>query len=251
MLENFRIVLVRPRDAGNVGAAARAMKNMGVTDLALVGPPPRHDFWATALAVHARDVMDRSSRFATLPAAVADCHIVVGTTSRGSGYRKGAESIEVMAPALVPHARQGRVALVFGPEDHGLSNADLKHCQRLATIPTADAYPSLNVAQAVLLCCYELRRALRPEAEASVAGVFAAAGDVAFMLERLQKAFLRIGFLHPDNPDHIMFAVRGLFGRAGLTPREVRILLGLARQIEWYARQRPVTRPAPRVSGDS
>jgi len=238
VLEQFRIVLVRPQGAANVGAAARAMKNMGLQDLVLVGPAPQREFWATAMAVHGRDVLHQARAFESLSDAVADCQVVVGTTCRGGPYRGAAENIETLAPSLVRHAQQGVVALVFGPEDHGLSNDDLRHFHRLATIPTAAQYPSLNLAQAVLLCCYELQRAFQRQHPSPTAAALAPAADVAFMFERLQVALLQIGFLHPDNPDHIMLALRRLLGRTGLDPREVRILLGLARQIEWYARAR-------------
>jgi tRNA C32,U32 (ribose-2'-O)-methylase TrmJ len=97
----------------------------------------------------------------TLPAAVADCHLVVGTTCRTGGYRTEIEDLATLAPAIVERAAAGPVAIVFGPEDHGLSNTDLRHCQRLCAIDTSDEYASLNLAQAVLLVCWELRRAAR------------------------------------------------------------------------------------------
>jgi len=215
------------------------MKNMGLRHLVLVAPRLQpHARLATAMAVHARDILSRARTVPTLAEAVADCGLVVGTTCRGGLYRAAAEWPEALAPIVLERARQSVVALLFGPEDHGLSNDDLKHCQRLIVIPTSAAYPSLNLSQAVLLCCYELRRALLAGgvAPASSAPPPAAAAEIDFALERLKVALLRIGFLHPQNPEHIMFAFRRIFGRAGLEKRDVRILLGLARQIEWYAR---------------
>jgi tRNA/rRNA methyltransferase len=199
------------------------------------------------MAVHAIDVLERARSVPTLAEAVADCTLVVGTTCRGGLYRASAESPELVAPILLERSRSAPVALVFGPEDHGLSNEDLKHCQRLVNVPTGSDYPSLNLAQAVLLCCYELRRAAQLETDASPRHSTATADDVGFALARLQEAFLRIGFLHRDNPDHIMFAFRRIFGRAGLEGRDVRILLGLARQIEWYGSEgwRRVAAPPP------
>lgn len=236
-LSNVRVVLVRPQGAGNVGASARAMKNMGLHDLCLVRPRARRRFWASAMAVHAADVLEKARTAPSLAAAVADCALVVGTTCRGGLYRAAAEAPEVLAPILVDRAAAAPVALVFGPEDHGLSNEDLKHCQRLVNIPTASDYPSLNLAQAVLLCCYEIRRAAQAAVPAVGRHDAARAEDVEFALTRLQESFLQIGFLHRENPDHIMFAFRRIFGRAGLEDRDVRILLGLARQIEWYGRE--------------
>jgi tRNA/rRNA methyltransferase len=160
-------------------------------------------------------------------------------------YRAAAESPRSVAPRLVAAAATNRVALVFGPEDHGLSNEDLKACHQLIHIPSDPGYTSLNLAQAVMVCCYELHLAAHGDPEN--VPVLAPAERMAFMFDRLRSAFLSIGFLHPDNPDHIMFAFRRVLGRAQLEERDVRIFLALARQIEWYgsggwevaARRRP------------
>lgn len=237
-LEAVRIVLVRPRGATNVGSAARAMKNMGLRDLTLVEPKLRRLSRGGVMAVHARDLLENARIVGDLSQAVSDCTLVVGTTRRGGLYRAAAAGPDVLAPVMVDHARRGKVALLFGPEDHGLTNDDLKHCQRLIVIETSADYPSLNLAQAVLLCCYELRRAAATSGTPTKGRPGpASAADVELLFERLQSAFLRIGFLNPQNPDHIMFAFRRLFGRAELEASDVRILLGLARQIDWYGRQ--------------
>lgn len=233
-LTNIRIVLVRPRGGANVGAVARAMKNMGLEDLALVHPAIVKQFWSKAMAVHADDVLSRARRYAGLADAVADCGLVVGTTCRGGLYRRSADPPRVAAPRILAAARSNRVALVFGPEDHGLSNEDLKLCQQLITIPTSPGYVSLNLAQAVLVCAYECLVAAGVEATTTPA--LARAEKVEFMFQRLQAAFLSIGFLHRDNPDHIMFAFRRVLGRAQLEESDVKIGLGLARQIEWFGR---------------
>jgi tRNA/rRNA methyltransferase len=234
-LAGIRIVLVRPKGAANVGAVARAMKNMGLADLALVRPARGWKRGAT-MAVHARDVFERARVVGSIAEAVADCHLVVGTTCRGGPYRAQAGSPEDLAPFILARAATGRAAILFGPEDHGLANEDLKPCQRLLTIDTSDEYSSLNLAQAVLLCCYELRRAARAGLQAPSESVPAPGAAVELLVERLQQALLRIGFLNRQNPDHIMYAIRRLLGRAELDDAEVKILLGLARQIEWYAR---------------
>lgn len=236
-LDAVRVVLVRARGAANVGATARAMKNMGLSELVVVGPTaPRLLTRAATMAVHAGDVLSTARIADSLAAAVADCVLVVGTTCRGGLYRARAEGPEEVAPLVVERAALGPVALVFGPEDSGLTNQDLKHCQRLACIDTSCDYPSLNLAQAVLLLCYEVRRAAtRMEAPPQTPLPPAPASETEFFFERLQSALLRIGYLNPQNPDHIMLALRRLFGRAALEPFEVRLLLGLARQIEWFA----------------
>jgi len=232
-LPNLRIVLVRPRGSANVGAAARAMKNMGVRDLTLVRPAVRRFKAAEAMAVHARDLVRNARVVADVGEAVGDCTLVVGTTCRGGPYREGAEDAQALAPHVLEATAHGPVAVLFGPEDHGLTNDDLRVCQRLITIDTSPAYASLNLAQAVLLVCYELRRAARAGRRVPRAVTPARVAEVERMYRHLQRALLSIGFLHPQNPEHVMFALRALFGRTALADHEVRILLGLARQIEW------------------
>lgn len=211
------------------------MKNMGLHDLVLVDPVPLDDGWAEAMAVHARDVLAAAARVDSLTAAVAGCGHVVGTTARSGPYRGEAKAPRELAPTLISLAAQNPVALVFGPEDHGLSNDDLKVCDDLVCIPTSPEYTSLNLAQAVLILCYELFLAadtLPPPEPVDLAD----AAEVSFVVERLQQAFTRIGFLNPENPDHIMFTFRRLFGRARLRPHDAKVLLGLARQIDWFGR---------------
>jgi tRNA/rRNA methyltransferase len=207
---------------------------MGLRDLALVRPPSRTRQRAAAMAVHAHDVLERARIVPGIAEAVADCRLVVGTTCRAGPYRAHAAGAESLAPLILEHAAAGSVAIVFGPEDHGLSNDDLKACQRLLRIDASADYPSLNLAQAVLLCCYELRRAAGVVPRRRRAVPLASAARTEFLFARLQAALLRIGFLNPQNPDHIMFALRRLIGRAGLEVPELRILLGLTRQIEWF-----------------
>lgn len=233
-MRNLRVVLVRPRGAANVGAAARAMKNLGAADLVLVRPALPRLAAAERMAVHARDLVRAARVVESLPAAVAECQLVVGTTCRTGGYRDAVEDLEALAPLIASRAAAGPVAVVFGPEDHGLGNADLRHCQRLCAIDTSAAYASLNLAQAVLLVCWEVRRAVRAGAPAAV-GPAAPAGEVGALLDHLQAALLRIGYLNPQNPAHVMHALRDILGRAGLTPQDVRVLRGMARQIEWAA----------------
>lgn len=239
-LDNVRIVLVRPRGAANLGAVARAMKNMGLGDLALVRPAAHRGPLARTMAVHAADVLEAARVFESIGDAVADCALVVGTTARGGPYRDAVRSPREVAPEVARRARRQRVALVFGPEDHGLANDDLKSCHRLVRIPSSDAYASLNLAQAVIICAYEIFLAAgtapADAKEEAAAARLAPAGRVSFAFERLQQAFLAIGFLPADNPDHVMFGLRHLLGRTGLREREVRILLALARQIEWYGK---------------
>ncbi|MBI3249715.1 MAG: RNA methyltransferase [Deltaproteobacteria bacterium] len=234
-LNNLRIVLVRPQYSGNIGAVARAMRNMGLGDLALVNPAPIQRAQAEMMAVHAREVLDAMQVYPSLRVAVGECGFVVGTTCRTGLYRDTVVSPRDLAPHIVEASRANRVALVFGPEESGLSNDDLRVCHRLMTIPTDSGYLSLNVSQAVLVCCYEVFLASREEPLPAVVRPSATAEQQELMYEKLKQALLRIGFLHRENPEHIMFALRRIFGRAALEERDVRILLGMARQISWYA----------------
>jgi tRNA/rRNA methyltransferase len=212
------------------------MRNLGLSDLALVNPLQFCREQADVMAVHARDVLDTMQVYPSLRAAVAECGVVVGTTCRPGLYRDGVVSPRSLAPFLIAATTTNRVALVFGPEESGLTNEDLRLCQRLLAIPTDCSYPSLNVAQAVLLCCYEVFLAAQEPSTTEVKPL-AIADRQELMYEKLKRSLLRVGFLHKDNPEHIMFALRRIFGRAGLEERDVRILLGMARQIEWYANE--------------
>lgn len=238
MLDKIRVVLVRPKGSGNIGSVARAMKNTGLCDLALVGGGRTRSFMARAMAVHAEDVLERARRFDTIREAVADCGLVVGTTCRKGLYRDHVRPPREAARDLVASVRGADAkpaALVFGPEDNGLSNLDLRHCQRLVTIPSHPQQPSLNLAQAVMVCLYEIYvAALDPGPSDPLDRAPAEAVEALF--DRMRKTLLEVGFLDPQNPEHILLALRRILGRAGLEERDVKILSGLFRQVEWYAR---------------
>ena len=236
VLDNFAFVLVRPLQGGNVGAAARALKNMGLRDLRVVAPRTQMRGRAAAMmAVHAGDVLRDARSCETLAGALEGCSLVAGTTCRPGLYRSGAADVRDAAAQLVGEAAVNRIAIVFGPEDTGLSNRELKLCQRLITIPTAPEYPSLNLAQAVMLVAYELMLAAGAARDLPQAEPFVPAAAADAMMERMGKALVAIGFLPAENPEHLMFGFRALLGRTGLSARELDILNGMARQILWFA----------------
>lgn len=187
------------------------------------------------MAVHGRDVLEGAKTYTDLAAAVADCALTVGTTCRPGFYRSDISAIRDAAPSLIRESQANRIAIVFGPEDFGLTNRELKLCQRLVTIPTAPAYPSLNLAQAVMVVAYELMLAAGAGRQSGEPMEFAPVAEVAAMFERMARALIAIGFLPEDNPDHIMFALRAIFGRSGLRPRELDILNGIAKHVGWFA----------------
>jgi tRNA/rRNA methyltransferase len=237
-LDRIRIVLVRPREAQNVGAAARAMKNMGLTELVLVDAPAFDEVRATALAVHAGDVLTARRHVPTLALALADCGLVVGTSGRPTAARDGGTAPRALAPAILEAAGANRVALVFGPEDHGLALEELKLCHHVITIPTSDAYGSLNLAQSVLVCAYELwtaaaERTAHPSADRSLA----THERLELMYEKLELGLAAVSFLHGEEAPSTMRRLRRLLGRAALDDDDVQMLLGVARQMTWAGTQ--------------
>jgi tRNA/rRNA methyltransferase len=236
MLSNLRIILVRPRGSGNIGSVARAMKNVGARELAIVGPARTRSFWARAMAVHGRDILGDAKCYQTIREAIADCSLVVGTTCRAGLYRSHSQTPREVAPTIAAAAKQEKVALLFGPEDHGLSNKDLEHCQQLITIPAHPDYQSFNVAQAAVICLYEIFLATRQPVQDDVLQR-AKAEDIERLFDIMRHSLLKIGFLDSENPEHMLLAFRRIFGRNGLEEKDVRILTGMFRQIEWYANQ--------------
>ncbi|MCC6765843.1 MAG: RNA methyltransferase [Deltaproteobacteria bacterium] len=229
-LDRIRIVLVRPREAGNVGAVARAMKNMGLARLVLVDAPAVDQARAATLAVHAQDVLAARRHVASLAEALAGCGLVVGTSGRATAARDAATTPRALAPIVLAAAAANDVALVFGPEDHGLALEELKLCQHVLAIPTSDAYASLNLAQAVVLCAYELWTAAAPPAPARE---LASHERLELLWSKLEAGLSAVSFLHGEEAPAIMRRLRTMLGRAALDDGEVQMLLGVARQMTW------------------
>src|SRR5260370_25884343 len=194
---------------------------MGFSDLRLAAAQIRHKREAATMAVHGRDVLEGAKTYTDLAAAVTDCTLTVGTTCRPGFYRSDISSIRDTAPSLMHESHANRIAIIFGPEDFGLTNRELKLCQRLVTIPTASAYPSLNLAQAVMVVAYELMLAARAGRQAGEPMEFAPVAEVDAMFERIARALIAIGFLPEDNPGHIMFALPSILGRSGRRPPDL------------------------------
>ena len=237
-LSNFRIVLVEPLYSGNVGSVCRAMANMGVRDLVLVAPQIV-DGWEEGerLACHARDLLEGRREVATLEEAIGDCVAVVGATARLGLYRQHVRTPRESAPELVKLACSGKVALLFGREDKGLFNEEIGVCTHLMRIPTADRYVSLNLAQAVMVCCYEMFVALGSYEPPQEKSDLAPAGHRNQMMKMWRKLLLDIGFMQPDKADHMMQGIQRIFTRGAITVDDVHILMGMARQAEWASKQ--------------
>jgi len=234
--ERVGIVLHRPRLPENIGACARAMWNMGLSRLLLVGPvrwdEPAMYRMATREAAHViRDV----EVYDSLEAALSSYHLAVGTTARTGGLRGPLWPPWTAAQRIISLGHQDRVAMVFGPEDRGLSNEELKLCQITVRIPTA-SFSSLNLAQAVLIMCYELFKAAMSE-ELGIKerhGPLATIEEIEAMYEHLEDVLVKICAIPESNRKTGMMKVRRFLSRITLRPHEVRMIRGLCRQIEWY-----------------
>ncbi len=244
VLDNIRVVLVGTLYSGNVGSVCRAMANMGVRELVLAGPQLCDD-WSEAarLAVHATGILEARRECATLAEAVADCAFVVGTTARGGLYRQHVKTPRELAPELLRLAAHGRVALVFGREDKGLLNDEIGLCTHLIRIPVHPDYASLNLAQAVLICCYELYGALGSYEAPVEKSPPASAAHKLKVTEKWREMLLLIGFMKEDKADHMMQGVQRIFSRGVYSEDDAAILMGVARQADWAARNGPGVKP--------
>jgi len=229
----LRIVLVEPQEAGNVGAVARAMKNFGFDDLWVVGehPPlqPVAGWWASG----ADDLVERIKFGPTLQEAVADAHLTIATTSSRGRNAPTDLTPQQVAAEYRSLGREQTLALVFGREDSGLTHEELMLAQRTASIPANSEYPTMNLAQAACVFCWELSDI----APAAAPRDLPSADLLERLHERAAALLLEVGFLQENNPDRIYDDLRALAGRAGLDAREVTILLGIVRQIEWRLRR--------------
>ncbi len=234
-----RVVLVEPMGPLNIGSVARAMLNFGVDRLRLVAPKAAHyNADARRMAVKGKTILKAAELYPDLASALADCHFAYATTRRLGKYRKNTLHPVQAAKQAVPLLAGGPVALVFGREDHGLFTSEIDLCQRLITIPVHDEMPSLNLAQAVGLCLYELHQAITfPDRAGLTPKQLAPGAQREHMLAHMQQTLGKIGFLDRKNPEHIMRAFRQILGRAALDEREVRVLEGLWSQIDWIHAQ--------------
>lgn len=251
MLQNIRIVLVNTSHPGNIGGAARAMKNMGISKLVLVDPVEFPSGKAVARASGATDVLDAAQVVATLEEALVGCNLVFGTSARerripwplldprGSA-NKGLEELQ----------QGGEIALVFGREYAGLTNEELQRCQYHVHIPSDPEFGSLNLAAAVQVLTYEMRMAYlaaqgqptkmnKLETTAMLNAQPVTADELERFYGHLESTLVQIGFLDPLKPRHLMSRLRRLYGRAGISKLEMNILRGILTETEKVARGEP------------
>jgi tRNA (cytidine32/uridine32-2'-O)-methyltransferase len=232
-LSNIRIVLVEPSHPGNIGGAARAAKTMGLSRLALVNPKRFPDPQAEWRAAGAQDLLDSVTVHASLDDAIGDCHFVVGTGMRVRRIPWPVKSAEAVAAEILRQPAESRVAVLFGREANGLSNEELQRCHRHLQIPANPEYPSLNLAMAVQVVCYELYK--QSGAAPVPTGAWdqppATVAQLEGLLGHLEAALVHSGFLDPANPGQTMTRLRRLFTRVALDDKEVQMLRGVLTQL--------------------
>lgn len=236
-----RIVLLRTKESANVGAAARAMLNFGLTELWLVAPRCSIDHRAYALASHAGDVLRDARVVPSLEDALVGVTLVAGTSARD----RAAENYRVVTPREAGPLLGEHSAVLFGPEDHGLSNEELTRCQLQIKVPTAE-FASLNLAQAVLLVGYEVFGAMGSRVESAAARQSASRDQLEGFYTQLERELLHIGYTDENRAAGVMRMFRGLLDRAEVDARELAALRGLAAQLRWAADQPPEAVPGNR-----
>lgn len=228
----LRIVLVSPRNPLNIGAAARAMSNFGFSELRLVNP---YDvaFREARSAVKSQHVLRDAKEFATLAEAVADCALIVGTTSRGPrALEHPIRRLELGGKIIARKLATQPVALLFGSEKFGLSNEDLSHCHWLLRIPTREEHGSMNLGQSVAVCLYEIVR--QPKAvQVKPLKPAATAEDLERLTERLEEVLGHAGYVHGPMEGSTQMKIRRLVRRMDLSAHDAEVWLGMLRQIRW------------------
>jgi len=227
LLDQVRVVLARTSHPGNIGSAARAMKTMGLSRLSLVTPAIFPNSQADAMASGATDLLASARVHESLDDALSDVTLAFGLSARRRDIVAEVLSPAEAAEQLLAAAQRGPVALVFGNEASGLTNEELQRCHALVTIPANPAYSSLNLAQAVQLLCWELRRAIQGKVDWADAFDAAPLADVERFYVHLETTLAELEFLNPGSPGKLMEKMRRLFSRARLSREEVNILRGI------------------------
>lgn len=244
MLERIKIVLLEPSHPGNIGAAARALKTMGLNRLVLVNPKTFPSKEAIFRAAGADDVLEQAEVVNTLQEALVDTNWVIGTSMRLRSETRKLYKPRACAEAIAKASDDHHVAIVFGRESTGLSNNELALCHDQVYIPANDVYSSLNLGAAVQVICYELRMAALEASQAAEQTMpkqeddpLASADQVLGFYSHLKRALIEIGFMDPKQPKMLMERLQRLFNRAHLTVKELNILRGMLSAIEKYAKK--------------
>jgi tRNA (cytidine32/uridine32-2'-O)-methyltransferase len=227
MLENLRIILVNTSHPGNIGSVARAMKTMGLYKLWLVAPKLFPHAKATEMASGAIDLLENVIVVPSLDEAIANCHLVIGTSARSRAIPWPELTPRECAEKIVKEPQQAEVALVFGREQTGLTNEELHRCHYHVHIPSNPQYNSLNIAAAVQILAYELRLAYENFMPSSWDNPYANHEELENFYQHLEKTLVEIEFLNPKAPRQLMTRLRRLFNRTRLDVMEINILRGI------------------------
>ncbi len=233
--KNISIVLYKPKYAGNVGSIARAAKNMGINNVTVVGNADFDREEMQQRSTHlAADVLDSIQYLVSLEEALGGFNYVVGTTARLGKARGPFIAPRAAARDIADISQKNKVALLFGPEDTGLANEELRLCHAVVTIPTSREFTSLNLSHAVMILCYEIFIASSAATTSAAATPkLALSSELEGMYGQIKTLLADIEFLNPENPDYWMMHLRRFFARSGLLSREVKIIRGICRQLEW------------------
>lgn len=236
ILNNIRVVLDHTSHAGNIGATARAMKNMGLRQLVLVEPKLFPHGEATARAAGADNLLASAQVVSTLDEALQDCIFVVGASARKRNLSSEIIDVRAAANQVLNHAQSGQVAIVFGNEQNGLSNEQLQRCHCQLVIPTEAEYSSLNLAAAVQVVVHEIRMTLLVSSDQLTEkqtpyGPLATADELQGMYQHLNETLITIDFLDQRKPGRIMGRLKRLFNRARLSQEEVNIMRGILKNV--------------------
>lgn len=236
-LNQIKIILVETSHPGNIGATARAMKTMGLTQLVLVNPKTFPDPQAVAMASGAEDVLQQATVVADLATAIANCHWVLGATARARDLSWPMLTPKGITAAILPRIQQGQeIALVFGRESSGLTNDELWLCHAGITIPTSSHYRSLNLSQAVQIIAYELFQALGDCKPVHLENHPVNAQAMAQFYLHLEEVLVEIGFMQQDEPKRLLPKLKRLFNRCAPEAMEMNILRGILTQVQQWRR---------------
>ena len=229
-------ILVEPQTPGNVGAAARAIKTMGFRHLRLVNPCDFRKQEARWMAHASEDILDAAEVFPSLEAALTDIHFAVATTQREREFHFPFFTPKELAAEITPISQKHRIALVFGREQSGLTNAEIRLCHAISTIPAAVSHPSLNLAQAVMVYAYELYQ-FSYEEEKRYSGKLASHPEVEALYAHLEKSLRRVKFVPMDNWENFITRFRRFFGRRLPEVRDVRLMHKILQAFDQYIDQ--------------
>ena len=250
-LENIAFVLVNPKNPGNVGGVARAIKNMGFQDLRMVNPRPVNWLDAIHMACGAEDLLEEARIETSLADALSDIHWVVGTTARRRRYKKNISSPQEIAQAVASISRENKIAFLFGSEKYGLTTEEMSFCHQAVTIPTQEGFCSLNLSQAVMVIAWELFRiqenpfshqpsqpqpsqsqSSHPQSSHPPQPKLACQRELQDLFVHLEQVLKEIEFIAQENTRHMMLLLKEMIYQKALTSKEVTILRGILRQVQ-------------------